>query len=186
MPRPNARELRSEMIASAARLFSSIGYKATTLQDVAQSVGYSRPALLYHFKTKEALLGAMLEPALIDAERALGELLSMPDGVQRRLKTIGKLADLALAHRKTVVLLLTRPTELQEALKSQRPRQVIDAFSALFIGNNAPLAQRLSVVFALNGVAAAAAEVPDGAEEEARPELIRSLSALLRDDSKPA
>jgi len=54
---------REEILREAARLFAVVGYKATSLTDVASAVGCSKATLLYHFESKDAIFDALVEPA---------------------------------------------------------------------------------------------------------------------------
>jgi AcrR family transcriptional regulator len=51
---------RMQIIRVATRLFVERGYRATSLQDVAEVLGVTRPALYYYFPSKEELLYAIL------------------------------------------------------------------------------------------------------------------------------
>jgi len=54
---------RTQILEVAARLFVERGYRATTLQDVAEVLNVTRPALYYYFTSKEELLYAILSSA---------------------------------------------------------------------------------------------------------------------------
>ena len=59
--KPSARQgAREPILAAAAELFHARGYSATSMQDIAQSVGFSRPALYYHFRDKHDILSALV------------------------------------------------------------------------------------------------------------------------------
>lgn len=45
---------------AAVELFGEVGYRATSLRDLAERVGITHPGLLYHFHSKEQLLSAVL------------------------------------------------------------------------------------------------------------------------------
>jgi AcrR family transcriptional regulator len=51
---------------------------AISLDSVARAAGVTKPGLMYHFATKEALVSALVEHRLDDCERELEELLSEP------------------------------------------------------------------------------------------------------------
>ncbi|HEU4437800.1 MAG TPA: TetR/AcrR family transcriptional regulator, partial [Methylomirabilota bacterium] len=53
-PRPNL--TRERILMEAARIFNRLGYHGTTLDDVAQALGVTKPALYYHVQSKEELL----------------------------------------------------------------------------------------------------------------------------------
>lgn len=63
-----------EVLEQAARLFAKKGYTKTTLQDVAEAVGLSRPALYYYFSSKTALLQALVEDVSVSGARTLAEI----------------------------------------------------------------------------------------------------------------
>lgn len=51
---------RQEILDAAFEVFSTSGYRAGSLKDVADKVGLSQAGLLHHFHSKEALLEALL------------------------------------------------------------------------------------------------------------------------------
>lgn len=51
----------ADILAAAVGLFSRRGYEATTMQDVADAVGITAPAIYYHFDSKPALLFEVIE-----------------------------------------------------------------------------------------------------------------------------
>lgn len=66
------------ILCAAEDLFAEKGYSATSLGDVADSVGIRSPSLYNHFKNKEALYEAVLERLLTDFSAPLAELDSGP------------------------------------------------------------------------------------------------------------
>jgi AcrR family transcriptional regulator len=55
------RAKRAEIIERATALFGEVGYRGSSLREIAARCGISHPGLLHHFPTKEALLTAVLE-----------------------------------------------------------------------------------------------------------------------------
>ncbi len=55
------RAKRAEIIERATALFGEVGYRGSSLREIAARCGISHPGLLHHFATKEALLIAVLE-----------------------------------------------------------------------------------------------------------------------------
>ena len=53
--------MENELLERAADLFAERGFNGTSLQDVADAMGMTRPAIYHYFESKEALLGALLE-----------------------------------------------------------------------------------------------------------------------------
>jgi len=69
-------DVRGNLLASAAEIFSTKGYAATTVREIVHRAGVSKPALYYYFRSKEGIyLALMREPferfvALVDATTA--------------------------------------------------------------------------------------------------------------------
>ncbi len=55
-------EIRKEQIlASAMRCFARFGYHKTTLDDIANAIGMSKPSLYYYYKNKETIFREAIE-----------------------------------------------------------------------------------------------------------------------------
>lgn len=52
---------REQILNAAVALFGEAGYRGTSLRDIANRVGITHPGLLYHFRSKQELLSAVLE-----------------------------------------------------------------------------------------------------------------------------
>ena len=59
------------MIEKSAELFRTKGYENTTVRDIAAAAGIQAGSWLYHFKTKQDILAAILEHGM---ERSLAEI----------------------------------------------------------------------------------------------------------------
>jgi AcrR family transcriptional regulator len=69
--------LSSEVLDRAVGLFAQRGFAGTSLKDVADAVGLSRPAIYYYFPSKDALLEELLTGVTVSAARIL-------DNVEKR------------------------------------------------------------------------------------------------------
>lgn len=54
-------DTRRLIVEAADQLFYEHGFEATSFADIAKAVGLSRGNLYYHFKTKDEILGAVIE-----------------------------------------------------------------------------------------------------------------------------
>lgn len=61
---PKSEKSVAHILAAASRVLAREGYARTSLLDIAREAGMSKGAVHYHFPTKEALVGKVLERAL--------------------------------------------------------------------------------------------------------------------------
>ncbi len=77
---------RAELLATAAEVFASRGYAATTVREVADAAGILGGSLYYHFDSKEAMADEILSTFLDDMwaayERVLGAGLNARDTLE--------------------------------------------------------------------------------------------------------
>lgn len=65
---------KDKFIKSALILFSEKGYDGVTVQDIADSVGVTAPALYKHFKGKKELYEAILDDSIDNFENSLASM----------------------------------------------------------------------------------------------------------------
>lgn len=81
MARPDSRRAQlvsNEILEHAERFFAQKGYAGTTLQDIADSMGVSRPAIYHYIKNKEDLLASLLYNV---AEEVIGLLTRVSERI---------------------------------------------------------------------------------------------------------
>ena len=66
---PAATNVRAQALAAATRLFAAQGVDGTAIQEIADAVGVTKPAVLHHFPSKEPLRDAR---ARVDARALAG------------------------------------------------------------------------------------------------------------------
>jgi AcrR family transcriptional regulator len=82
-------DVRSAAVDSATELIAQHGYGAISVQDIAQRVGVTKQALLYHFKSKDALMLAVIDALLERANARLTRLLGeLPADEEQRVEAI--------------------------------------------------------------------------------------------------
>ena len=75
-----------EILAAAARLFSTRGFHATSVQDIADAVGILKGSLYHHFESKEAILYRIVKEPIARLYRAVGEIAAGPGTAAQRLE----------------------------------------------------------------------------------------------------
>jgi AcrR family transcriptional regulator len=108
--RPFRQQVDEGILDRAAALFARRGFAKTSVQDVAAAVGLSKPGLLHHFPSKEALHAAVLAHAEDVGARVVDEVAALPLGEQRDRRALEALVDVAFAHPGIVALMLSPAT----------------------------------------------------------------------------
>ncbi|MCP5207590.1 MAG: TetR/AcrR family transcriptional regulator [Hahellaceae bacterium] len=71
---------RGRLLTKAAHLFKEKGYERTTVRDLAKDVGIQSGSIFHHFKSKEEILRAVMEEAILyNTERMRNALAEAAD-----------------------------------------------------------------------------------------------------------
>jgi AcrR family transcriptional regulator len=119
------RELvENEMYEHAIRLFAERGFAGTNLQDIADAMGMTRPALYYYVKSKDELLAKLAADVAGGSAAEMAELAARPD-----LDAVGKLRGLA---RLSVVRLARQPDRFRLLIRSEAelPAELAESYDA--------------------------------------------------------
>jgi AcrR family transcriptional regulator len=84
----DGQDVRSQVIAAATRLFAARGFEGTSLQDLADVVGVTKPAVLHHFPSKEHIRTAVMESLLEHWREVLPRLLLAASAGEDRFDAI--------------------------------------------------------------------------------------------------
>jgi AcrR family transcriptional regulator len=111
MPAP-APKTADRILDASVEAFGSRGYEATSLDDLARSLGIRKQTILYWFPSKEALLGACLDAVALElAAELVPALATAPEGWPRVRALIRKAFRLA-ARRPAIVGVLREADRL--------------------------------------------------------------------------
>lgn len=97
-----------EILPAAERAFGARGFDGTRLADIAASAGISRPSLLYHYPSKEALYAAVVRWAFGDLAARLAGVLSAPRSSEAALVSVVEAFRSFLGERPSLSRLLVR------------------------------------------------------------------------------
>ena len=82
----NGAELR--LMRSALALFSERGYTGTSIREIIEGAGVTRPVLYYYFKNKEDLFCQLVESSFAALTGEMDEILAATPGCRTRLKAL--------------------------------------------------------------------------------------------------
>lgn len=100
---------RAVILDAAERLFSSRGFAATRLEDVADEVGLTRAALFYHFRDKQTLYDAMVVNAFGSLATQLDAILANNSGtIAARIEMAAEAWVDTIVNRPTLARLILR------------------------------------------------------------------------------
>jgi AcrR family transcriptional regulator len=136
MPRGRASsydDQREQILARAARLFARRGYTATTMNEVADACGVSKPSLYHYFRDKHQLLAEIAEAHIARLESLVDEVAAeshKPEARVRRLIAafLAVYAGAQAEHRVlTEDVKFLQPTDRRRILDGER--KVVAAFA---------------------------------------------------------
>jgi AcrR family transcriptional regulator len=119
---------REEILAAALRLVSTKGYEGMAIQDLLDALRISKGAFYHYFGSKGALLEALVDQLLEQAERAL--------------------APLALTHRGEATEALSRFFQVLGDLKAGQKAFILAVLSVWYADDNAIVREKVRVAFA--------------------------------------
>ncbi len=93
MPRDGS-GTRREILDTAMRLFVDQGYDKTSLREIAESVGVTKAALYYHFRTKDDIVRGALQDYYGSVDDVVDWLETAPPGEARDVELVDRLGAL--------------------------------------------------------------------------------------------
>jgi len=76
---------RTQLLETAARMFTNAGYERTSLTDIANELGITKPALYYYVDSKEDILFSISKASLEKLKRALVATQEGPANARNKL-----------------------------------------------------------------------------------------------------
>ena len=139
-----AERTRQQILETAQRLFTELGYDATSLQMIADELGLTKAAVYYHFRAKRDILHAAMQPEIQRLEALLDEAAAIRGRRARIDHLVDGFVDFLVRHR-----LLRR-----DGVHRSRPRSgtswtarkytLAKRALTLFFGDNPTGAERLA------------------------------------------
>jgi AcrR family transcriptional regulator len=111
-------DTRQRLIDVAVDLFTRYSFAGTSLQMIADELGFTKAAIYHHFRTREQLLDAVVEP-ILDRLRVINDAAEQLRGVHARADhMLTGFAELAVQNR--VVAVLAADPAVAEMLRARR------------------------------------------------------------------
>ena len=172
-----ASDTRDRILDAARALFAQKGVQKTSLQEIADQLGITKPALYYHFASREDLLRSIVQPLIDAGQRFIEEQESAPSVDARAL--LGGFFDFHYEHRGDILILLYEMGTLAELGLVEIVFAWRHRIAELLCGPKPPLAQSARVVLALGGLQDCAIEFQDAPQTELREITVAAAMAAL-------
>jgi AcrR family transcriptional regulator len=173
-PRSDTRRRIQEV---ARELFLQHGVQRTSLQDIADRLGITKPALYYHFTSRDELVRSIVMPLIEDGERFVAEQEGHRDVGAREL--LEGYFDFHYRHREYIVLVLTELTMLADLGLIDKVLAWRDRLGKLVFGQRPTLAQSTRAVVAFGGLQDCCLQFPDTPYEALRATSVDAALAAL-------
>lgn len=169
---------RERILAAARDLFLQQGVQQTSLRDIAEHLGLTKPALYYHFDSREALLASLVQPLIDDCEAFVAERMHQAPVEVRSF--LSEYFDLLYRHRELLTLLVRDLATLGALDLGSRLLQWRQRITVLLVGSRASLAERVRAIVAIGGLSDCIVELPDEAAEKVKTYAVETASAVLQ------
>jgi AcrR family transcriptional regulator len=178
---------RQAILDAATRLFSSRGYADTGIDDIGEAVGITGPAVYRHFASKQELLVAVLERAVVHAESIAPGVRSKagsPEDTLRRV--IDELVTACIEDRALTAIYWQQSANLPEGPRRElerAQREMIDEFAGILRAVRTDLtpSEARAAVFAASALMRSVAQRSSSLGEDTLHRLLASMAyaALL-------
>jgi TetR/AcrR family transcriptional regulator len=171
-----------DLRAVALAEFSSTGYLGTSIARIAERAGVSKASVLYHYASKEALLDAVIAPAIDAMEQVLVRGIRREDG--GRAGFIEDFVDLLLSFRLEVNIFINQRRSLVDVPVIERANDLVVRLTQVLNEETGTFQDHLRFGIALGGAAYCLAtagdfEALDYDEQQLRSALLEVLGQLL-------
>ncbi len=149
VPRSPAADTRARILEVALDLFSTRGLQQTSLREIADRLELTKPALYYHFASRDDLVRSLMRPLVDDGDAFLDR--AERDGADPR-ELLGEYFDLTYRHRRIAMVMLR---DMSAPAFRDFPARVLvwqRRLTVLLTGPEPTLAMRTRAVVAIGGV----------------------------------
>jgi AcrR family transcriptional regulator len=148
-------DTRARLIDVAVDLFTRHSFAGTSLQMIADEMGFTKAAIYYHFRTREELLAAVVEPLFEQLSDVITGAEAQRTATARADHMLRGYAELAVANRGLVAVLACDPSVTTLLREQPHWAQLINRqLSLLAVGDRDP-GGLIKATVALAGISSA-------------------------------
>jgi AcrR family transcriptional regulator len=154
-PTTSAADTRQRLIEVAVDLFTRHSFAGTSLQMIADEMGFTKAAIYYHFRTREELLAAVVEPIFEQLSAIITAAESQRSAAARADHMLLGYAELAVANRALVSVLACDPSVTTLLRDQPHWSELINRQLALLAGDVRDAGGLIKATVVLAGISSA-------------------------------
>lgn len=150
---------RTRLITAARQLFALHSFAGTSLQMIADRLGVTKAAVYHHFKTRDEILGAVIEPALDELRALIADAEAQRGFTAQAERMLTGFVELTVRHRDLILLLASDPGVAHTLHSREDIGELLARPGELLARDPLDPADRIRAAVALSGVATTSASV---------------------------
>jgi len=179
-------ETRAAILDVALELFTSRGYQATSMREIADALGIKKASLYYHFAGKDEIVRSLFDQRGAEAEEMLSWIAGQPPSPELVKTAVLKWVDSSSAQKLRGIRFLAANPLLVRTLDARTGERIgsalgtlADALAALLPGHTPGDALQLRMALLGINAAVAAAARGDFTDDEILAAARRSATVLI-------
>jgi AcrR family transcriptional regulator len=157
VPRPRTTETAERIRSAALELIALKGVHQVSLREIAERVGITKPALYYHFTSREDLVRSLVQPLIDDVAATLAAF--GPGADARAL--LGAYFDVTYRHRNVTTMIMRDPSILALVDLATAAAQWREQLVMMLVGPAPSLVQLARAQMAIGGLGDCTIVMPD-------------------------
>ncbi|MEV8631235.1 TetR family transcriptional regulator [Streptosporangium sp. NPDC051023] len=183
MSETSPQNTRVRILEAARDLFAARGYQRTSVREIAERLGLTKTAVLYHFPAKADILAALAEPLIRDLEAVTATATIAPAGPpgppDMRGRVVEGLLEVYIAHRHSLRLVLRDIALFAQEPVFYRFVAVMQEANRLVAGPDPSLGERVRAAQAIAMLSDPVIILADMPAEPLRREVLEGVRLLL-------
>ncbi|PZG14244.1 TetR/AcrR family transcriptional regulator [Nonomuraea aridisoli] len=168
-------DTKARIQAVARELFAQQGVQNTSLRQISERLGITKPALYYHFASRDDLVRSIVQPMVDDCERFVN---ACEPGVETR-RLLEDYFDVIWKHREIIVMVVREMSTLAYLDLGRRMFEWRRALIGLLIGPEPTREGQIRATVALGGLADCTVEYAHLPLEQVKPAAVEAAAAAL-------
>ncbi|MEV4467973.1 helix-turn-helix domain-containing protein [Nonomuraea sp. NPDC049504] len=168
-------DTKARIQAVARELFVEQGVQNTSLRQISERLGITKPALYYHFSSRDDLVRSIVAPMIEDMERFVRD---RAPGLQPR-ELLDAYFAMVWRHRDVIVMMVRELATLGQLDLGTRMFEWRRELIVMLMGADLTQVQHIRATVALGGLSDCAVEYAHLPLEEVKPAAVEAAAAVL-------